>query len=417
MVFPQRYLPVNHGKLNKHLLSLGLAFLLLPASLCAEPLTESLSIELGLKHENFLQLLESYNNAAQGEITRSKTWRNPELELSREEAGSETEISIMLKQPLDISGKRAIKSEVAKLRLGTTDLDNQLLHIERRGVIRKKFYEVLFQQLKQETLASWLVKFSELENTMMKREAAGDVSGYDRRRISQEKFSLVAQQGEITAELDSAWRQLKGYFSPGDTSGFRSVDGELLPEKQASLQSLLDKLEQLPGLLKQQRLSESYQLTAKAIKRSQIPDLTIGLGHKQIDGPGESVNGFLLSASLPLPIFDRKQGELQQARAEIQASNHQFQLAQQLVEVNIRSLWHKANQLRDNATLFKKQIINSAELITIAEAAYHASELGVLELIDAYRSNLLSEMRAHHMTMQARLVQIELDQISQGIRQ
>ena len=49
--------------------------------------------------------------------------------------------------------------------------------------------------------------------------------------------------------------------------------------------------------------------------------------------------------------------------------------------------------------------------MSIAETAYRNNELGVLELIDAYRNALESEVSALQLALDARLKQIELDKL------
>jgi cobalt-zinc-cadmium efflux system outer membrane protein len=121
----------------------------------------------------------------------------------------------------------------------------------------------------------------------------------------------------------------------------------------------------------------------------------------------------LLSASVSLPLFDRRQGERQRALAELRELESEASLTQSRLEAQIRSLWQLVRDLADDARLFREQsVAASYELVQIAQTAYRNNELGVLELIDAYRSALNAELDALQLELEARNKRIELDRLT-----
>ena len=88
--------------------------MLAPTSILAQPLTEAQSVQLGLEQQSFQQLLESQEASARGSILSAKRWANPQVELSHEDAGDETETGLWLRQSFDISGKRQLKQKAAE---------------------------------------------------------------------------------------------------------------------------------------------------------------------------------------------------------------------------------------------------------------------------------------------------------------
>ncbi|MBL3528529.1 MAG: TolC family protein [gamma proteobacterium endosymbiont of Lamellibrachia anaximandri] len=396
----------------------GLILWMLSALANAASLTEDYSLQLGLNQADFIRLLDSRVDAAQGNLLDRQTWVNPVLELSREVAGDETEINLWLHQKLDLSGQRHLNRDAAQVGLGVAEAHNQVQRIQRGAEIRQHFYQLLFQQRQQQLFSHWLTKFSEMEAVMEKREAVGDVSGYDRRRISRERVAILSQQRQSAAQHAAGWQQLRGIIGLENSRGFDTVEGQLIPAELRSLSSVKESFAHPPTLLQQQRQAEASRLTARAIARSHIPEITVGLGVKSIDAPGVSDSGLMLSASIPLPLFDRKQGARQQAAAEATQAESEYQLALLRTGTRVRALWHKAGLLRANARLFSEQsVAASYELVRIAETSYHANEIGVLELIDAYRSALEAETTALKLALEARLIRIELDEITAGVYQ
>ncbi len=397
---------------------LGLIVLALPILAAAKPLTESVSLQLGLNQPDFIQLLDSRMDAAQGNLVTRETWINPEFQLSREEAGDETETGVWLYQRLDLSGQRRLNRDAARVGLGVAQANNEAQRIRRAAEIRQHFYRVLFHQEQQRVFTHWVAKFSGVEAAMEKREAAGDLSGYDRRRISRERVATLSRQRQSAAQLEAARQQLLGMISLESARIFSAVEGQLIPAELPPLPTVLENLAQHPGLVQRQRQAKASRLTARAVARSRIPEITVGLGHKRLYAPGSSDSGLMLSASIPLPLFDRKQGVRQQAGAEARRAESEYQLVLRQAQARVRAAWHKAGQLRDNARLFSVQsVAASYELVRIAEASYHASEIGVLELIDAYRSALEAEITALQLALEARLIRIELDEMTEGVMQ
>jgi len=410
------FLRLRSSEINAKCLFVGLFVLLFSTKLfAAEVLTETKSIELGLNQTEFNQLLQSRVDAARGKLRAVDVWDNPVIEISREEAGNETEYGLWLRQSFQLSGQRSINIEAAQTAVTEQEAVNALQRTERIAQIRGYFYQVLFYQRQQLLFKQWLEKVSVAESAIEKREIAGDASGYDRRRISRERLDLQARLRRSEMELFASHEQLLGVIASDAQLQIGEVTGELLPQQQHPFELLLEKLDQHSMLLQLQRQSDVARLEAHAFARAGIPDLTLGIGQKYLDSPGENDTGLMLSASLPLPVFNRKQGEHERAIAQAQQLQSEYRLRLRQLQSNVRSLWHKADQQRKNTKLFAEQSVGAAtEIVEIAEASYYASEIGVLELIDAYRSALDAELSVLQMALDSRLLRIDLDKMTEG---
>lgn len=377
------------------------------------PLTEGQSLEMGLHRTDLLQLHNSRVEQARGDLTRAKTWSNPELELSREELGDDTETGIWLRQRFDLSGRRALQANAALADLNAMQAEVANARLERAAEIRRQFFQTLFHQQQGELLERWVDRFSSVEGAMRKREAAGDVSGYDRRRISREMVSLQARQRESQAAYRAAWLQLSGLLGLTENPDFEGLRGELIPGAPPPLEEILAVLQGQPALLQLQHQTQARRSSSAALARAGVPELNLGLGHKRLEAGGGSESGMMLSAAVSLPLFDRRQGERQRVQAELRELESEFRLSQSRLEAEARSLWQLAGDLADNARLFREQsVAASHELVRIAQTAYNNNELGVLELVDAYRSALDADLNALQLALEARNRRIELDRLS-----
>ena len=396
-------------------LCLGFLILISGGGTLAVSLTESESLRLGLEREAYRELLDSRQIRAESDLTAAKTWPNPQLELSREELGDETETAVWLRQAFDLSGRRGFSSQAAEAALEAVRLELDASRAERRAEILRLFHQTLYHQRREALIGRWLERYARVERSMRRREEAGDVSGYDRLRISRERDSLMASQREELMGLEAAFWKLRESLGLKEQR-FDSLDGELLPDDPPDLGQVLENLPNQPGLQSLRYQSEAGHFEVQAARRAKVPELVLGLGHKQFDSPQGDESGLMLSAGFTLPLFDRGEAQRQKAASNWRERQSEYRLAQVRVKTEAERRWGQARQSLDNARLYLAQSLNDAhELLRIAETAYENNELGVLELIDAYRSALDADLNALRLALEARLNRIELDSLRAGV--
>ena len=405
-----------NGYLSLSFARLGF-LLLLPFAAVGQTLSEQEILLLGLQHPNFDQLLKSRRDEADAELILERTWSNPEFSISHQEIDGETEVDIWLKQTFDFSGRRQYAIAVAQTHLSVIDLENKALQIERLAQVRGLFYQLLYLQRKSELFSQWVNKFTDVEATMAVREAAGDVSGYDRMRMSRERVELDIQREQYQLELETIREKLHGFIATDRSLDFNSVTGTLLPSAQPALEKVLSAHNQHPILLSLQKTNEAKTARIRATARGHIPLITFAVGQKVIERSGQRDAELMLSASVPLPLFDRKQGEHRRALAEANRAASQYQLLLQRNVADIRALWIKAKRLTERARSYREHnVVDAEQLVDIVQAAYQSGEKSVVELVDGYRMSLAAEQKALELAYEARQVRLDLDLLSGMLR-
>jgi len=74
----------------------------------------------------------------------------------------------------------------------------------------------------------------------------------------------------------------------------------------------------------------------QAAERTAVPDVTVGLGAKQISDRDGDGWGLVLGVAVPLPLFDRGQGAVARADAESRVAAGEYRIA--LREAEMRAL-------------------------------------------------------------------------------
>jgi cobalt-zinc-cadmium efflux system outer membrane protein len=381
---------------------------LLAAPAWSAGLTEGEALRLGLAHPEFSELQQARLGAAEADVLEAGVWPNPTLEFGRDKTGAALERSWQISQPLDLSGRRGLRTEAARQRLLATAAGNRAARNERTAELRRAFHELLRQQEATRAVAAWAERFSVIDHVVAKLAKGGEVSGYDRRRLAREQRSAEARLAESGAEQARGQARLAALIG-------RAIDGiagRLLPEAPPALPALQAQLAARPEFAALAARVEAAHGERAAAQRN-LPELTLGIGGKRVEEGPLRENGNTLMLAFNLPLFDRQQAADRRGAAQAQAAQAELSLARQQAEGELLGLHRQATQLIAAAARYRAEAVApSAELVRIAESAYRAGESTVLELLDAYKGALEAELTALDLEWKARAARIELDQLT-----
>lgn len=377
-----------------------------------QTLTEAEALRHGLARPDLANLDESSLGMAKADALAAGILPNPTLEFSRDkgrEISGSTEDIWRVSQTLDISGRRSLRRNAAEIRVEATRASNAQRRAELTAEIRRRFHETLFRKEVVRVTEAWSQRFARIEGIVAKLAKAGEASGYDRRRLARERKTTEARLNTEQADLDRSSERLNALVGMANTS----VTGRLLPSVPVSLQDALPKLEQRPDLQALARRADAAKLDGRAASRGWIPDVTVGIGTRRTDYGGTRENGTLVSVSVPIPLFDRQQSGDARAAAEALNARSEYNIARYRAEGELRGLHRQLERLVTTATDYRaKAVVESSELLRIAEAAYQGGESSLLELLDAYRGTLETEITALELEWKARQARIEYDQLT-----
>lgn len=385
---------------------------LIALALLASPvwaLNEAEALRLGLARPEFAELQRAHVDAAEADVLEAGTWPNPTLEFGRDKTGTSRETSWQIAQPLDLSGRRGLREDAARQRVRASEADNLARQHERAAQLRRAFHDLLRQQETLRAVGSWADRFAVIDGVVAKLARAGEVAGYDRRRLAREQRSAEAKLAETRADAERSRARLAALIGREVSD---PVDGRLIPETPPGLPALQAGLVTRPDLAALAARVEAAQHDNAAARRN-LPELTVGVGGKRVeDGPLRD-NGNLLMLSFALPLFDRQQAADKRSAAQAMAAQAELGLARQQAEGDLLGLHRQATQLVAAAARYRHEAVApSADLVRIAETAYRAGESTVLELLDAYKGALEAELTAIDLEWKARDARIELDQLT-----
>lgn len=385
----------------------------LQANSTSAQLTEASAIERGMGQVSVEELFDARLDQARGAQDSAGRWANPEVEYSRENidlpSGRSEESTWSLKQRLNIAGVKGIERDAAAQGLEANEAKVSLQRRQWHAQIRAQFYASLAAQMRAEVLANHRRRLEQVALMIEQRVDEGDASRYDQLRIAQEVARAQSLYGEAKAKQQSEHQQLFALI--GGTPA--TLTGDLLPPPlKRAQQGTVPSLEQHPQLQMLAAQEQNASLNAKAARRESWPEVSLSLGRKTLEEPGLSAEGNAVALSVEIPLFDRNRGQAQRERGRAREYAADLALTRHRLHARQQALYTTLAAQRESALAFKQASeASEISLSTIAEASYQADELTIMELVDAYRTELDTCQQYLDSARAARTTYIEIQQL------
>ena len=374
----------------------------------AQTLTAEQAVQLALENAENRVFAEAPAEAAQGAVISAETWRNPVLSVDREGedgfGGDGSETSVSIERDFDFSGRRTLEIRSAQAELLAARNAGRITLAELRAETLTAFYAVLAAEAEQAAVSALSDQLSALEDATRRRVDAGDASRLELERVRQETLRLPALTAEARLAVQAA-RDALFVATGADLVTTANPVGDLLPETvSAEALSSLDGSARLSVLEAEVAAAEAREDAASRI----APEVTLGVGVRHIEGMGEET-GVLMSASVPLPLFDRNRGEQHARAADARLAEARLRRERRRLEAEAALLARRSLALHETAQSYEAEALTSArELRRIALVSYSAGEIGALEAIDAMRAAFEAERQAISLKHRMREAEIAL---------
>ena len=286
-------------------------------------------------------------------------------------------------------GKRRSRVEVAEQARAVAQL--QLLNATRTLVldVQNAFVEVLLAKailaLAQENQAA----FKRTVQVNTERVRAGDLSQVEltRTKLAELQFNNAVLQAQ--AKLRIARQRLQFLIGRPVPSESFDVVGELRREP---LPFSLDELQrQALGRRPDYLALERDQARSIAEVRAQIAqgkvDYTIGAEWRRQDGLAGRGNSLGIFFSVPLPVFNRNQGEIERARQEQRQIEARLRALEAEIRNQIAASWQQYDTARALLAQIEADMLKQAQqVLQTMEYSYRAGQASFVEFLDARRA-------------------------------
>jgi cobalt-zinc-cadmium efflux system outer membrane protein len=408
---------------NLKRLAVGVVFCLTPlwtGAAMAGPRTYSLQEleEIVSKTHPALKVAGAEISKGEAELRIARQYPNPEVEgLVSSQRAMEggtygTGFSVGLSQTIEWPGRRGKKQEAA--RFGINSAQQKLIQeqINVRARCRELYYRVLAGEQLVKIAAENLESAKTLLNIAEQRVRLGESRPIDLIKARVESFSLEREYDKAKTTLAGdrqVLRQFMGDDLPADfaLSSVTSVLESVVPLKrwrEAALQSH-------PLLAAQEAQVRQAESTLGAERQGWVPDVTVKAFHIQ-DVDLHATGGGL---SVPLPLWNRKEGEVARAAATKSQAKSELRLLKQDLETKLATQYSLYATARRQVESFQTALLKeAAESLRVAQFSYEHGETSLLELLDSRRVYRGTEQDYYKALLDYRLARVELWRLTGG---
>lgn len=351
------------------------------------PLTLKAALKLALGANAELSAAGRELEAIEATIIQAQVRPNPEFATSIEDTRRATRITrLQLNLPIELGGKRAARIDAAERGRDAASAELVIKRAEIHAIVVAAFYDVLVAQERLRLAQASVELAQRATSAASRRVAAGKVSPVEETRARVAEAGVRVEWTQAGSELATARKRLAGTWGNA-MPRFERVEGDLealplLPE----LADLNSRLATSPKLLRAKIEVDRRQALEEVERSRRIPNVTVSLGAMRNEQVG--LDQAIFGVSIPIPMFDRNQGNLLEAQRRTDKSRDELSVTEIRLSNELAQTHERLNTARQEVRSLQRDILPGAQ--SAYDAATKGFELGkfsFLEVLDAQRTS------------------------------
>ncbi len=357
-----------------------------------EPITLQKALALALMQNPELDAFSLEQRAREARALQSGLFPNPQLEILVEDAAgsgkfngfSQSQTTIQLSQLVELGGKRGTRLRANDLSGKLAGWDYETKRMDVLTQVSKAYADVLKAQ-QHVLLAKSLTGLGEqFLNAVDERVKAGKVASLEKTKAEISLSSVKIQLAREKRELKVARRNLSALW--GNTQPqFESALGDLFAITPVPpLEQLMGRLENNPDLKRWTMELEQRQAVVDNELSKRIPDLKLLGGFRRIEETDD--NALVFGISIPLQLFDRNQGSINEARHKLAKANAEKRAAQIKVTKKLLGAYNTVDFTHSQVVAIKTKILPGAKrAFDGINEGYRFGKFGYLDVLDSQK--------------------------------
>lgn len=361
--------------------------------------TPQQAVDLALSRAPILRSAEAGRRAAEGERVQAGLRPNPEFSVSGENFGGtrsyagtrSLQTTYSLTQRVEVGGQRQARIGAATSAVVMTALEVEAARLDLVREVLRALAEAVAAARGIDIARERVRLASEVVRATQGRVDAGREPFVQQRRaeVARETAAVALERAERDADL--ALRALtvllatpRVDISPARATWFDDLGPRPALAPASVPQGQLDR-SRLDALIAQRRAELELQ------RRNAIPDLTVNGGVQRFRESGGD-SAFVMGFSIPLPVFDRNQGNILRAGAELNRAEADAERGRLYLDASLTDAERRLEQAWRAAYSLRRTVLPAAlEAAGFAREGYAEGKFSLLEVLDAQR--VLSDVR------------------------
>lgn len=372
----------------------------------AQPHQDTLRVTMPEAEKMFLDsnlqlLAQRYNiDANEALVIQARLWPNPNFSVGHTlysgqlrqffPTGSNDETTLQLDQEILLAGKRNKQIKLAQANVELTKYQFFDLLRTLKYTLRTDLFQIYYLQQSAKVYDAEIKALSQIVDAFAREEGKGYIAEKEVVRIRAQLYSFQAEYSGLINQINDAESELRLVLQAKPNFFIAPVVDSMALNKldpaQYALSTLVDSAYHNRTDLSIARTNTRInQLNYNYQKALAVPDLTLSLGY---DEAGSFLYGYYgIGASIDLPVFNRNQGNIKNAKALISNTEATQRYTQATVEENVANSLVKAfAQERMFRSIDPKFSADFERLAGEVLKNYEKRNLSILDFLDFYDS-------------------------------
>ena len=366
-------------------------------------LTADDAVRAALAANRDLQAARFAIDVARGGLLQAGRLPNPELELGYVDdfafrSDGERVGSVGFAQSFPVTARLSLEKDVAGREVAIAEAEVRDFVRKLVADVQSAFFSVRALDERLDVNRQLVASVRDVEAATARRLEAAEASYAEVSLLRIERLRLEQGAQRLIGERDVAAAALARLLGRETPAGMTPV-GELDPGRLSS-PPRADDLAGRPDL-EAARQEIERAAADRALARAEVwQDWTVGLGYERersFDAPvGIERDSFLsLGVTVPIPLWNRQQGRIWAAEAELRRSRHSRDALVLRIEEEVRAAEARFRTLRSSVDAYAEEILPEATRSQqLFERGYRQGLVGIAELLQAQRQ--YNESRAFY---------------------
>lgn len=381
-----------------------------PAMAAAPSLSLRQAIDIALAANPELAAARTEIEAVEGVRLQAGTRPNPELAYLIEDTRRDTRTTtVQVQQPIELGGQRAARIDAAERALDAARFELDARRLAVRAAVATAFFDLLALQDRARVAEDSLALAQRSSRAAGRRVAAGQVSPVEETKARVAEAGVRIELTQVGAEIVAARARLA--YAMGRPLGAARPEGRLddlpaLPPADA----VRDRLDAAPGVRRAMLELERRRALAALERARRLSNVTVSVGTRRVEEAGRQQA--VVGVSIPLPLFDRNQGNVLEAQRREDKAADELRAARALAEAEAEQALARLAAARDEARALASDVLPGAQ--SAFDAATKGFELGkfsFLEALDAQRTLLQARTQVLRALAEAQRAAFDLQRI------
>ena len=356
-------------------------------------LTLEQALAEGLMHSPELAVFAWDVRAAEARELQAGLLPNPELEAEVENFGGSNELqgfksaetTVQISQMFELGGKRGYRTRTAELEKNLAGREYEIKRLDVFEKISDSFWEVLAAQERAVIAEALFGLAQEALSSVAQKVAAGKAPAVEEVQANIALTTAELECKKIKSDLEAARSRLVSAIGRPSPE-FEKAEGSFealvaVP----GLEALYAALDESPEMLLWETELEKRKAEVKLTDAGAIPDITISAGPRYYNENNDKawVAGF----SMPIPLFNRNQGDRQEARCNAARAEEEHKAARIKIRSDLVQTYQSCSASFELAAALRDKAIPGAQqALNVTRDGYWQGKFNYLMVLDAQRT-------------------------------